>query len=254
MPSVVIVTGASKGIGRQVCVHLLATYPELIVVATARSGTQLADLQAQTDARRLIPVAGDIGHETTQQQVVQQAKAAGHVCALVNNAARVAPTGRLLDIAPSEWAKVWTTNFLAAQALIHGISDHLLARDGARIVNVTSSTSQGPVRGFAAYGSTKVALNYLTQAIALEYPQITAVAFYPGVVDTEMNKDALNAACAYDSESMRVVVDKLQAPISVHLPAAIIANLAMCADPKLSGKYFVYSDAEMAPYSDIEEH
>ncbi|KAJ2390279.1 hypothetical protein GGI23_005653 [Coemansia sp. RSA 2559] len=253
MPDVVIVTGASKGIGRHVCVYLLATYPELIVVATARSGTLLADLQAQTDARRLIPVAGDIGHETTQQQVVQRAKAAGHVCALVNNAARITPTGRLLDIAPSEWAKVWTTNFLAAQALIHGISDHLLERDGARIINVSSSTSQGPVRGVAAYGSTKVALNYLTQAIALEYPQITAIAFYPGVVATDMNEDALKSARSYGSEAMAVVVDKLLAPIAVQLPATIIANLAMRADPKLSGRYIVYSDPEMAPYSGTEE-
>ncbi|KAJ1666762.1 hypothetical protein IW140_002353 [Coemansia sp. RSA 1813] len=248
MPDVVIVTGASKGIGRQVCVHLLATHADLIVVATARSATPLLELQAQTDAARLIPVVGDITSESTQHQVIHMAKEAGRVCALVNNAARMAPTGRLLDIAPAAWQTVWATNFMAAQVLIHGIADHLV-QGGARIVNVTSSTSQGPVRGFAAYGTTKVALNYLTQAIALEYPQITAVAFYPGVVDTAMNKDALAAAQSYDNESMGTVVDKLQAPIPVQLPATIIANLAMRANPALSGKYLVYSDAEMASYS-----
>ncbi|KAJ2559937.1 hypothetical protein EV175_000050 [Coemansia sp. RSA 1933] len=243
---VVIVTGASKGIGRQVCKHLLASNAGLIVVATARSETLLAELQVQTDTERLIPIAGDIAQEATQQQVIRTAQSLGHIRALVNNAARVAPTGQLLKTEPSEWQAVWATNFFAPLALIHGISKHTKE---LRIVNVTSSTSQAPVRGFAAYGTTKAALNYLTQAIALEHPCVTAVALYPGVVDTQMNKDALGAACAYGSKAMDVVVDKLKAPIQAVLPAAIIANLAMRADPALSGKYYVYSDAAMAPYS-----
>ncbi|KAJ2512128.1 hypothetical protein GGI11_004848 [Coemansia sp. RSA 2049] len=258
MADVVIVTGASKGIGRQVCIELLAAYPTITVVATARSEELLAELQTQTDAERLVPVAGDIAQDATRQQVIRIAKTHGRIRALVNNAARMAPTGRVLEIPPEEWQATWTTNFLAAQALIYGTADHLLdtlhsGGGNGRIINVTSSTSKGAVRGVAVYGSTKVALNYLTQSIALEYPQITAVAFYPGVVRTAMNKDALVSARKYEavvgSDTMAEVIHKLEAPIDVQRPAAIIANLAMRADSALSGKYLVHSDAEIEPYA-----
>ncbi|KAI9504766.1 hypothetical protein GGI25_002880 [Coemansia spiralis] len=243
MADVVVVTGASKGIGRDVCMQLLAAHPSLVVVAVARSAGLLTALQ-QKDPLRLVPVAGDIAKESTVSQVIAAAKSRGRIRALVNNAASVSPTGRLFDVAPSEWHSVWMTNFMAPLRLIHGAVGDL-----ERVVNVTSSTSQAPVPGFGPYGVTKSAINYLTAAMSIEYPEITAIAFYPGVVDTSMNCDALAAARAYTTRDMSAVVQKLEAPIPTDVPAAIIANLAMRADRALSGKYFGYSDPEMDPYS-----
>ncbi|KAJ2909217.1 hypothetical protein GGI21_002104 [Coemansia aciculifera] len=129
-----------------------------------------------------------------------------------------------------------------------------LQQSRGRIINVTSSASQAPVPGFGGYGMTKAALNYATQALALEYPDVTSIAFYPGVVDTDMHQTAVHTAKTYTANSNSAAFDtsvllaKLSAPIPVELPSAIIANLALHADPSLSGRYCSYSDPEMLLY------
>ncbi|ORX64025.1 hypothetical protein DL89DRAFT_297842 [Linderina pennispora] len=144
-----------------------------------------------------IGVTGDISDDSVQDRAVGVARSLGDIVGIVNNAAIV---------------------------------------NKGNVINVTtSSTSQAPVPAFGPYGVTKVSLNYVSKAISVEYPEITCLAFYPGVVDTNMNQDAIDA--------------KLAHPISADLPGRIIANLALRASHELTGQYYVYSDSAMAPYS-----
>ncbi|KAJ2823928.1 hypothetical protein FBU31_004128 [Coemansia sp. 'formosensis'] len=249
---VVVVTGASRGIGRQVCINLLSTHQKLHVVAVGRSQSDLATL-THPWPERLHIVAGDIADSATQAQISALLQAlALPVLAVVNNAATVTPTGPLLDTSAAEWTQMLSTNLTAALVL-GATCIGALQESRGRIINVSSSASQGPVPGFSAYGMTKAALNYATRALALEYPEVTSVAFYPGVVNTAMNHAAIQAATAYAADprtqpDTSALMAKLSEPIPVELPSAIIANLALRADASLSGRYVAYSDDEMRAY------
>ncbi|KAJ2357300.1 hypothetical protein IWW50_002011 [Coemansia erecta] len=264
---VVIVTGASKGIGRQVCIELLKRQP-LIVIAVARSADALQTLQHDahvvTDhaghSGRLIPISGDITDPPTRDKIIDTARATnGRLRALINNAAALTATGPILAASPAELHQIFDTNLLAPIALASQCLPMLQSHQSSRVIlNITSSTSQGPVPGFAAYGATKVSLNYLTQALAAEHPDITSIAFYPGVVDTQMNKCAYDVAQKYRKHAERLdnrmvdmsaTIAKLEEPISPDRPCAIIANLALHARHELSGKYVVFSDKEMDGYA-----
>ncbi|PIA15553.1 NAD(P)-binding protein [Coemansia reversa NRRL 1564] len=267
MSNVVVVTGASRSIGRQVCIELLQKQA-LTVIAVARSGDALISLKTEAEAAsqrsghqgQLITVTGDIASSATQDAVINTIRSSGgHLRALINNAATLSPTGPVLENTAEQWREVWETNFLAPVSLISRCLSFFRLHSGPRVIlNITSSTSKGPVPGFGPYGSTKVALNYVTAAMATEYPDITSISFYPGVVETPMNESAMAAAKAIDKYAqetgnnaidMRPVFAKLQNPIPSDLPSAIMANLALRADAQLSGKYFVYSDEEMLPYT-----
>ncbi|KAJ2489431.1 hypothetical protein IWW37_004003 [Coemansia sp. RSA 2050] len=164
---VVVVTGASRGIGRQVCLNLLSTptHPQLHVIAVSRS---FPDLPAN---RRLHIILGDIADTSTQTQISTHLQSLGMpIFALVNNAATVATTGPFLDTTSAEWSHLLSTNLTAALVLCSTCMEALQKSHG-RIINVSSSASQGPIPGFSAYGMTKAALNYATKALALEYPE-----------------------------------------------------------------------------------
>ncbi|KAJ2454336.1 hypothetical protein EV183_001582 [Coemansia sp. RSA 2336] len=260
---IVIVTGASKGIGRRVCLELLKR--PTIVVATARSLDLLQALQleaSQYEPSQLIAIGGDITDASTRQNIIETvstllANPGSRLQALINNAAMVSPTGPLLSHSDTEWLRQWQINIQAPMSLISQCMP-FFKRNSTRavVLNVTSSTSQRPVPGFGPYGTTKVALNYATAALASEYPQVTFVAFYPGVVDTPMNKEALDAAQKFHAHAQREgldidmseCVEMLQRPIPVDVPCAIMANLALYADPALSGKFYTYKDKEMEAY------
>ncbi|KAJ2593987.1 hypothetical protein IWW49_000201 [Coemansia sp. RSA 1797] len=263
---VVIVTGASTGIGRQVCIKLLERQP-LSVIAVARSSDALQTLQQEAEATsaqaghhgQLVPIAGDIANPLTRTSIITAATNLGQLRALINNAATVDPAGPLLAPSTAEWHSIWETNFHAPISLISQCLHMLQQHKGPRVIlNITSSTSQQPVPGFGPYGATKASLNYVTRALAVEYPDITSIAFYPGVVDTPMNARAMDVAreCQEHAQKtgnhrvdMSRVIEKLKCPVSPDRVCSIMASLALDADPELSGKYITFSDPEMDAYA-----
>ncbi|KAJ1949521.1 hypothetical protein EC988_004739 [Linderina pennispora] len=244
---VVIVTGASKGIGRSAAQHLLSQ--GVCVVGVARTASALTELQSSSS--QFIGVTGDIIDNSVQDRAVGVARSLGDIVGIVNNAAIVSPTGPILEATTEQWQRILGINLLAPLALTAKCIEDL-KRNKGNVINVTSSTSQAPVPAFGPYGVTKVSLNYVSKAISVEYPEITCLAFYPGVVDTDMNQDAIDAVTRYAASGnggdMSGATKKLAHPISADLPGRIIANLALRASHELTGQYYVYSDSAMAPY------
>ncbi|KAJ2226933.1 hypothetical protein IWW45_007240 [Coemansia sp. RSA 485] len=254
---VIVVSGASQGIGRQVCLYLAEHYHLVTVIAVARSSDLLHTLQQESQRyghNRIISVSGSISLDQTQLEIISKISDKP-LLAIINNAAQVEPNCAILEVTPDQWRNILETNLVSSLNLVSRCIDRLQKTQG-RVINVTSSTSQVPVPAFAAYGVTKVAVNYATAAMAMEYPEITTIAFYPGVVATPMNHKALEAASSFASSERAVkaaidlskVIEKLKRPIPADTPCAIIANLAVFADHNLSGKFFTYNDDEMEKY------
>ncbi|MDT8913315.1 SDR family oxidoreductase [Amycolatopsis sp. PS_44_ISF1] len=193
-PRRVLITGASRGIGRATAVAFAGQGDRVAVhYAAGRAGAE--------ETLSLLPgsghalVQGDLGEPGAAERIVGETVAAlGGIDVLVNNAA-VAPSAgnehRPATTPHADWRRVWRrmveVNLLGAVDLTHLVAQHLIDRGaGGRIVNVGS---RGAFRGepdFPAYGTTKAALQSFGQsmAIALAPHGIAVTSVAPGFVAT----------------------------------------------------------------------
>ena len=182
---VVIVTGASRGIGA----GLVAGYRRLgfSVVATSRSMEPSKDEQVLT-------IAGDIRDRATAQKVVAAGKERfGRIDTLVNNAG-IFVAKPFTEYTQEEFETVTATNVAGPFHMTQAVLAELLARQSGHIVNITASLVDQPLAsvpaGLAAL--TKGGLNALTKSLAIEVAKrgvrVNAVA--PGIIKTPMHAPA----------------------------------------------------------------
>ena len=180
----VIVTGATRGIGRATVEAILDRGGK--VVAIARNEEALRVLEA-SEAERIRAVAVDLEDVARVPEAAQRAiDAFGSVDGLVNCAgiARYESVGAIgLD---SIEAQV-RVNLVAPLLLSQAVAEHLRGRGGA-IVNVSSTLSERVAQNTVVYAATKAALNTLTKGLALELApaRVRVNAVLPGGVETDM--------------------------------------------------------------------
>jgi NAD(P)-dependent dehydrogenase (short-subunit alcohol dehydrogenase family) len=180
----VIVTGATRGIGRATVEAILARGGR--VIAIARDERALSELETSA-ADRIRAVAADLTDVASVPEVAKRAvHAFGGVDGLVNCAgiANYEPVGAIgLD---SVEAQV-RVNLVAPLLLSQAVAEHLRGRGGA-IVNVSSTLSERVAKSTMVYAATKAALNTLTKGLALELASagIRVNAVLPGGVETDM--------------------------------------------------------------------
>jgi len=184
----VLVTGASRGIGRAVAMLLAARGDR--VVAVGRDAAALASLVAESDAAhgvgRVFVVRGDVDREAERAQIVDAADAAlGGLDALVL-CAGIARHGVLGGVSEEDLDATLRTNLIAPVLLAQSALGRL--SDGGAIVLVGSNLAHRPVAGTLAYAASKAGLEAAARAMALELApraiRVNVVA--PGAVDTEM--------------------------------------------------------------------
>jgi NAD(P)-dependent dehydrogenase (short-subunit alcohol dehydrogenase family) len=187
----VLVTGASRGIGRATA--------RLLAARGARVALHYNSHRAAAEeARRSLPGTGhvlvraDLTEPTRARELFAEAEAAlGRVDVLVNNAG-VWEEHKVLSVAFERWREAWdrtlAANLLAPAHLMYFAARHMAERGGGRIVNVSS---RGAFRGEPegpAYGASKAGLNAAGQSLAKALGRAGVFVFTlaPGWVDTDM--------------------------------------------------------------------
>jgi NAD(P)-dependent dehydrogenase (short-subunit alcohol dehydrogenase family) len=193
MPSlagkVVIVTGASRGIGAAAAVALGKAGATLVL--TARDAAQLETVaQAITqDGGKAAAIACDVSDwRAVQRLVAETQQRFGKLDALINNAGVIEPIAVTAESDPAAWARSIEINLIGAYYVIRGVLPPMLASGGGTIVNVSSGAAHNPLEGWSAYCSGKAGLAMLTRQIALEHAAqgIRVFGFQPGTTDTDM--------------------------------------------------------------------
>jgi len=196
---VVIVTGASRGIGRAVVGDLLSRGAR--VAACARGGEGLEGLRSAAAGERLVCVAGDVSQQADVDRLVAAClERFGRVDGLVNNAG-LYPVTRLMDLEEEEWDRVQGTNLKGPYLATRAVAREMIARGvEGRIVNVSSTASRVARPGVAHYASSKAGLNMLTRVLAVELAPhgIRVNAVLPGLIDTEGVREGLRDEGALD--------------------------------------------------------
>ena len=187
---VAIVTGASKGFGLALA-RALATRGWRLVL-DARGEGLLAEAGADLARRTSVAtVAGDVAHEDHRRRLVAEASRLGQLELLVNNASSLGPSPQpsLADYPLSELRHVYEVNVLAPLRLTQLALPQLLAA-GGHVVNVTSDAGVEPYAGWGGYGSSKAALDQLSNVLAAEHPELRVLWVDPGDMRTEMHQAA----------------------------------------------------------------
>ncbi len=207
---VVVVTGASSGIGRETALAFVRRGAR--VVGVARREDRLRGLVAACDALRpgaASLLAGDLGERAFAERVVADTLARhGRLDVLVNNAAM--PKHRhVLHLGADEAERVMRVNFLSAVWTTLAALPAMLARGEGWVVNVSSFAAFVPPPREAIYSASKAALNAWSAGlwIDLEGSNVRVSIVNPGAIDTEIwdKQDEPNAFRGRKHPPARVV-------------------------------------------------
>jgi len=182
-----IVTGASRGLGLAL-VRALAERGWRLVI-DARGAEALAAVRDELAARTdVVAIAGDVADDAHRRELV--AAAGPRVELLVNNASVLGPSPQpaLADYPLDVLERVYRVNVVAPLALFQ-LALPVLA-PGARVVNVTSDAAVEPYEGWGGYGSSKAALEQVTNVLAAEHPDLRVYAVDPGDMNTQLHQEA----------------------------------------------------------------
>jgi len=235
---VVIVTGASRGIGAASAKALAGAGAAVVLAARDRErlagvANRIADAGGRAEA-----VVCDVADWASVQSLVAETKRRfGTVTALVNNAGVIEPIARLEQADPASWARNIEVNLIGAFHAIRAVLPEMRAAGRGTIINVSSGAALRPLEGWSAYCAAKAALAMLTQAIALEaVPGLRVFGFQPGTTDTEMQ---VTIRASGVNPISRIPREQLT---PVDEPARAIVYLCTPAAGDLSGKEFSLRD------------
>ena len=197
---VVIVTGASRGIGQGIA-ELFAEEGGKVVCAarTLHEGDHMLDGSLDRTVGRITAAGGeataitvDISDEESCDRLIEQTKATyGSVDVLINNAA-LNYHYPVVDYPANRWMRVVAVNFHGPYLLSKAVLPDMIERGGGAIVNISSVGAIGPGRGpypetgrigSTLYGASKAALERLTQGLAEEVYQhgVSVTCYAPGI-------------------------------------------------------------------------
>lgn len=181
---VVIISGASRGIGKATA--LLLALQGATVVAVARSEQELSDLTHKT---RGLSIVADIADEQDAQHVVAETlRHYGRLDVLICNAG-VGSFAELEQFTGEEWDRMFDTNVKGTFLLCKAAVPHFKAQKRGHIVGITSDVARRTFTNGTAYGASKFAQDALLGSLRKEVRPhgIKVSTIYPGLVDTYFN-------------------------------------------------------------------
>ena len=184
-----LVTGASQGLGLALAGQLVKDGWELIIDARGEAGLAAA-YQKLAAHGRVLAVPGDVTDPAHRQELAVSASRLGGLDLLVNNAGMLGPSPQpeLLDYPLEILEQVYRANVIAPLGVIQAVRKHL--KPGAAILNITSDAGIEAYPGWGGYGSSKAALEQLSNILAAENPGWRVYWLDPGDMRTAMHQAA----------------------------------------------------------------
>jgi NAD(P)-dependent dehydrogenase (short-subunit alcohol dehydrogenase family) len=231
---VAVVTGANRGIGRDLSTALAGA--GATVVATGRSVEDVEALAA--DIRRAGGRASATRLDVTDLNSIATAVAEivvthGRIDVLVNNAG-LGPNRDALDVTESDWHEIMDVNLKGLFFVTQAVGRGMVERGYGRIVSISSQASLVGIRRHAVYSASKGGLNLLTKVLALEWAAhgVTVNAVAPTYIRTQDPNPWLDDPTFLASVVDRIPIGRVGTALDV---AAAVVYLASPAAGLVTG-------------------
>lgn len=190
---VVIITGASAGIGMATARLFASKGAKLVLVA--RSEDKLRSLADELRAKGCEALAfqADMRVEATVREMVEEAvRHFGRIDILINNAGQAA-TGTIAEVNPDDYRQIVELNVFGPLYAIQAAVPKMRQVGGGLIINISSMVSKMKIPALGAYASTKSALNMLSDTARVELAEdnIRVTTVFPRLTATDFGKNSM---------------------------------------------------------------
>lgn len=192
-----LVTGASKGIGRAICLKLATNGARVVLLSRPSKELErtLADVQALVPSSIAAPC--DLGEPSSIDAAVHHILGeVSELHGLVHNAGDIHPIKPLFGADTADWTRSMMVNLVGVQHLTQALGSALQGEHRTRVTTISSGAALRPLASWSAYCTAKAGLDMWTRCLAEEGGQhnITAVSVAPGIVNTGMQTAIRSAA------------------------------------------------------------
>jgi NAD(P)-dependent dehydrogenase (short-subunit alcohol dehydrogenase family) len=188
-----IVTGASKGIGRALASELAQNGVNLVLNARTEASLQEVASDARKSGVRALTVVGDAALADNAQEMVKAAVSVGEFTGFIHNVGTVHPGPFLYELPDVLFEEVWRTNVLAGYRLARFSYPELRRMGRGLAVFFGSGAAESNIEGIGAYCLSKAAEEHMARQLAAEVPEVTCFVYRPGVVETGIQRAAREA-------------------------------------------------------------
>jgi 3-oxoacyl-[acyl-carrier protein] reductase len=184
----VLVTGASRGIGRAIAERLASSGAHVVLNARTEGPLQAATDELRARGLAVSAVQGDVGLRADVARLFQGIiDTHGRLDLLVNNAALANPVAHFLEVDPERWDEIMRTNLTSFYLCTRYAADEMARAGHGCIVSLSSFGAFRAHRNLVAYDAAKGAIEAMTRAVAIDLApfgiRVNAVA--PGPIATE---------------------------------------------------------------------
>ena len=187
-----LVTGASRGIGREIAVALAGAGADVALLARSEEGLAGTARAVTEHGRKAFVLRADVTQqEETAAAVSSAIEQLGHVDIVVNNAGGSNFMVPFADLRLPGWSKITRLNLDSAVYVLHAVAPHMLERGTGSVVNVASVGGLGAAPLLSPYGAAKAGLIALTKSLAVEWAGngVRVNALCPGWTATDLNRN-----------------------------------------------------------------
>ncbi|WP_226037733.1 SDR family oxidoreductase [Aquibacillus saliphilus] len=189
--SIVVVTGASRGIGRNIALYFAER--DYLVIGTGRNQEKLNDLEEEL--KKLSPTSTtkvmDVTKPTDIENLVSYVlKEYGQIDVWINNAGAFMAIGPTWEVEKEDWINDVQTNLFGTFHSVQAVIPVMLKQKFGRIINLAGGGTIGAFKYGNGYGTSKTGVARFTENLAAELEQtpIKVFALDPGLNDTDMTR------------------------------------------------------------------
>lgn len=203
------VTGASRGIGREIAVEFAERGADVALAARSDGTEETAALIDESDAEGdALAVSTDVSDEDSVRDSVEATvEEFGGIDCLVNNAGVAGPVEPFDRIDADDWDRVQEVNLRGPFLCAKHAADYLRESDQASVINISSIGGKRPYPNRSPYAASKMGLIGLTRTLAFELgdDDVTVNAVCPGAVQGERINRAIGAQAELAQEGVRTL-------------------------------------------------